>query len=272
MSRNIAFSVLILFCAIGCGHDAPLIDEPTAQLQIGLCLAPGALEQTNITRIELAVSTPDTDEPQLFLITSINQEERTASGLIRVPTSKSATFSARAFEGRCAVLSGLLENVEIASDGSAPIVITLAPIQAVVGIRSAQAQLSVGSRYELEVYVEDAPELFAFTCELEFNESLLEPLEIIPGDFFGDNVLFIQDSELPRREENRLAIGITLKGDAVGVCGSGVVFRVSFNARAAGVAAVTLLENITLINPDHEQIEDSTQIHLEPNSSVEIDQ
>jgi hypothetical protein len=210
-------------------------------------------------------------EPHKSSITDIDQAGRTASGLVRVPVASSVTFSARAFEGECPVLAGLLENVEITPDRSAPITITLTPVQIVVGVRAERDQLTVGSRYEVEVYIEDAPELVALTCELEFDESLLEPLEATPGDFFGEDVLFIEDSELLRREENRLSMGITLKGDAPGACGSGVVFSVAFRARNSGQAEVALLENVTLTAVGFEDIEDSSRISIESNSFVKIE-
>ena len=100
----------------------------------------------------------------------------------------------------------------------------------IISLRSQQEQLSVGSRYEVEVHIEDAPRLTAFTCELEFDENLLEPLEAVPGDFFGNDALFIEDSEFQRRERNLLSLGVALKGDNTGICGSDVVFRVVFQA------------------------------------------
>ena len=269
--RNIGFLIVLFLCVYGCGQDAPLVDDPTTPLNIGFSLAPGAPAQLNITLIELAVSTPDMIEPHISSITDIDQAGHTARGAIQAPVASSVTFSVRAFEGDCPALAGLLENVEITPDRSDPIDITLTPIQIIVGVRAEQDQLTVGSRYEVEVYIEDAPELVALTCELEFDESLLEPLEATPGDFFGEDVLFIEDSEFLRREENRLSIGITRKGGAPGVCGSGVVFNVAFSARNSGQAEVTLLDNVTLTTAGFEEIEDSSRISIESNSFVKIE-
>ena len=269
---RLLFLMIPLLCALGCGQDGSLIDSPTVQPKIEFYLAPGASTQFNITKIELTVSAPDIDEPLLFPITNINREERTARDTIEVPVGSDRTFRVRAFEENCPVLSGLLENVEVTQN--APIIITLAPIQIVIGIRSEQDQLNVGDTYVLEVYVEDAPKLFAFTCELEFDETLLEPPKIIPGDFFGakDDVLFLEDSQLPRRQENRLSLGITRKGAAAGVCGSGVVFRLTFGTIGKGDAAITLLRNnrLTLTTPAFEQIGDS-RIRIEASAHVRIE-
>ena len=270
--RNVGFLIVFLFSVHGCGQDAPSIDKPTALLGIGLRLAPEVPTQFNVTLIEIAISTPDMAEPEVTLIREedIDQGARAASIQLSVPVASSVTFSVRAFEGDCPVFGGILENENIDSARTAPINITLDVIDIVVGVRAEQDILSVGDRYELEVYVEDAPGLVSLTCELEFDEKLLEPLEAVPGDFFGSDVLFIEDSEFLRREENRLAIGITLKGDAPGVCGSGVAFRVVFRAVSSGQTAVTLLENVTLTTAGFEQIEDASRIRIESNAFVEI--
>lgn len=262
--RNIIILAIILLCVCGCGQDAPFMNEPTAQLEIGFQLAPEAPAQSDITRIEITISSPDIDVPQLFPIADINLAERTARGLIQVPVSENVDFSVRAFEGDCPALSGLRENVDIEPDRTAPVIIVLSPVQIIVGVRSVQDQLSVGSRYEVEVYVEDAPRVTAFTCELGFHEDLLEILSAVPGDFFGEDALFIEDSGFQRRLRNRLSLGIVLRGDNIGVCGSGVVFRVTFEATTSGNAEVAIMENLTLTTTDFGQIEDPTRISIGP--------
>lgn len=262
--RKIAFLTISLLCVYGCGQDSVLVGDSTAPLEIGFQLAPSAPAQSNITRVELTVSTPDIDEPLFFPIVNINQADRTASDLIRVPISESVTFSVRAFEGDCPALSGLVENVNITSDRTAPLIIRLSPMPIIISLRSQQEQLSVGSRYEVEVHIEDAPRLTAFTCELEFDENLLEPLEAVPGDFFGNDALFIEDSEFQRRSEGQISLGITLKGNNTGICGSGVVFRVAFQTASGGNAAVAVVDNVVLITSDFEQMEDSARIRIEP--------
>ena len=270
-SRNVIFLAILLLCFYGCGQDAPLTDKSTTQLAVGFSLAPGAPAQSDITRIDLTVSSPDLDGPQLFPITNIDQAGRTARGLIQLPVSEDVTFSARAFEGECPVLGGLLESIAINSDSTAPIVISLSALQIVIGVRSEQEQLSVGDSYVVEVYVEDAPRLTALTCELGVDEELLEPQEVLPGDFFGSDPLFIEDSELPRREQNRLSLGITLKGDDTGVCGSGVVFRITFEAVGSGTAEIAVLEDVTLMTSDFEPFDDSSRISIEPGLFIRIE-
>jgi hypothetical protein len=254
-------SLMILLWISGCGEDNGLTDNSAAPLKMEFRLAPGGTAQVNVTSIELTVSGPEIDEPLSYSITDINPAESTARGLISVPAGSGMTFSARAFEVGCPALSGIRENVEIISGENPPVSIDLGPIQINIGVRSEQAQVSAGANYVLEVYIEDAPSVFAFTCELEFNENLLTPLEIVPGDFFGeeDDILFLENSQLPRIQENRLVLGVTRKAGAPGVCGSGTAFRITFGTSGSGNATVQLLrnENLTLSTPAFERIEDS---------------
>lgn len=267
--------IIILFlCFYGCGQDASTVDDSNIPLRIEFRLAPGAAAQSNVTSIELTVSAPAISEPLIFQITDVNQEERSARELITLPAVNNMNFSVVAFEGDCRILSGLRENVSPAAGDS--VEISLSPIPIIIGVRVEQEQLNVGTPCRLEVYIEDAPPLFALTCELEFDPSLLQPQEIVPGDFFGSDVLYIEDSEFTRREENRLALGITRKSDAAagiaatGSCGSGVVFEVTFDTIGTGDAAITLLDNITLTTPDFEQIEGPSRIIIEADASVRI--
>ncbi len=255
-------SLMILLWISGCDEDNGLIDSSAAPLRMEFRMAPSASAQVNVTSIELTVSGPDIDVPRSYQITDINPAENTARGLIRVPVGSGMIFSARAFdELQCPTLSGIRENVEIIPGENPPVSIDLGPIQINIGVQSQQAQVSAGANYVLEVYIEDAPGLFAFTCELEFSENLLTPVEIVPGDFFGgeDDILFIEDSQLPRTQENRLVLGITRKAGAPGVCGSGTAFRITFGTSGSGNATVQLLrnENLTLSNPASERVEDS---------------
>jgi len=253
--------LMIMLWVSGCGENNGLIDNSAAPLTMEFRMAPSVSAQVSVTSVELTVSGPDMDEPRSYQITDINPAENTARGLISVPVGSGMTFSARAFEVECPALSGIRENVEIIPGENPPVSIDLGPIKINVGVRSEQAQVSAGTNYDLEVYIEDAPSLFAFTCELEFSENLLRPLEIVPGEFFGgvDDILFIEDSQLPRTQENRLVLGVTRKDGAPGVCGSGTVFRITFGTSVAGNATAQLLrnENLTLSTPAFERIEDS---------------
>lgn len=274
-SKNIIFLMVLILWALGCGQDNLVVDNSTAKINIAFQLAPGASMQSNINKIEVTVSAPDI-ESRSIEITGINKDTHSVIGSIMVPVGINRTFKAKALDADGSpVFSGLSENVEI-TDTNIPIIIpiqlTLAPI--IIGIQSQQKKLNLGDNYTVEMYFNDTPKLFAFTCELEFNEDLLEPVEIVSGDFFGvgDNVLFIEDSKLPGRQKNHLNMGITCKAGDAGVFGSGAAFKLTFKTIGKGDAVITLLRNNTLVlkTPAFETIE-SSRIIIEPNIPVKIE-
>jgi hypothetical protein len=229
-----------------------------------------------VSNIELTVSSPELDAPRVFKLEKIDTGGRSAKTSIKIPLVNSLNFSAKAFQGNCPKLSGKLENVKIAVDQTTPVVIKLDPIQIIIGVRSSQKKLTVGDTYTAEVFINDSPGIFAFTCELRFDENLLVPISFTPGDFFGekDNVLFIEESQLPRRQPGRITIGATLRGNTTGLCGSGTAFNLTFRAAGSGNATIGLMRNdmLKLITPypDFAKIEDS-RIIIENDISVTIE-
>lgn len=271
--KNIAFlTIFLLF--FGCGRDAQdayYTGSPTVPLKAEFYLSPDA---SNITNIQINVSSPDM-ETQSIEISDIDAEQRTARGTIQLPVGIKVSFYAKAFEGDCPVLKGSAEDIEVLPADNAPVIIQLGPVQFIISLRSNQTQMSIEDNYSLEVYLEDASRLAAFTCQLEFDEDLLKPLEIVPGEFFGkeSDFLFIEDSQLPGRQRDMVAMGITRKMGTGGVCGSGVLFRVTFQAISPGPATVKLLENemLKLKTETFGDIEDPSSIRVMPGIYVLIE-
>ncbi|MFC1715667.1 hypothetical protein ACFL6S_18515 [Candidatus Poribacteria bacterium] len=56
-----------------------------------------------------------------------------------------------------------------------------------------------------------------------------------------------------------------------GVCGSGVVFRATFRARASGNAQIAITESLTLKTSNFEEIEDPNRIDIAPGLFVVIE-
>jgi hypothetical protein len=274
--KHTIFLIIILLSIFGCGEDSLFTDELTVQPRIEFRLAPGnqrALEEYEITKIELTASAPDIDESLLFEITDINNEERSAVDSIDVPESSNMTFYATAFQGDKPILSSLEENVDITQEHT--IIIELSPIQPIViGMRPEQAQLNVGETHPLEIYIEHASKLSAFNCELEFDEDLLKPVEVIPGEFFGGegDILYIEDSQFPRRQKGRLSLGITRKAGTGGAFGSDSIFRITFMAVDTGDTTIRLLRNelLRLTTSTFEQIEDPSRVVVKAEVVVEI--
>jgi len=274
--RIIIFLTILTFCVFGCGQDDHIIGNSTARLNIEFHLAPGAAIP-NINRIDITVSAPDMDKPISFPPIErkdIDYEGKTAKSKANVPIGKDRRFYATAFdENNVAIFNGFT-NVDITPDKDTTVLIEFSQ-QIIIGIQPNQNQLKVGDEYTLDIHINDVLELFAFTCELEFDENLLTPVGATPGEFFGskDDILFIEDSTFPKRQQNHLSLMITRKAGAAGVLGSGVAFQVTFKAISKGSTSITLLRNsmLKLTSPDFKQIEDS-RIIIEPSVPVKIEQ
>ena len=267
---------IIIFCVPGCGSDTGLTDRPAgvSQIQFTIASSASAQERPNITRIELLVSAPDIEDPTPVPISNIDVEGRVAEDVISVPVGVDRTFSATAFDGECPVLKGESAGVEVAAENAIPVEIELRDIQIIVGIRSEADGFSVGDPVTISVYVADAPQLFGFTCELAFDPNVLVLQDVDAGDFFGNEAetLSLNDSQFPQRAPNRLTLGLTRRRGFPPVCNAGIVFQITFAARAVGETEVTLLrnDNLMLTTPSFQRIPDA-QIRLEPTVSVRIE-
>lgn len=272
-SKWLVYLILVIPFVAGCGHDEKYEDNSYANVKLQLQAAPGVLQQVSVTSIDIIITSPELTEPRIFKITDINPAENSARTSIRVPLVNSLNFSVKAFQGECPVLSGILENVQLTPNQTAPLVIRLSHVQIIIGVRSNQAQVNVGENYSAEVFIEDAPKIYSFTCELSFDENLLTPTNIIPGDFFGNDVVFLEESQLPRREPGKIAIGITLKGNATGICSSGTLFQLTFGTASPGDARINIIQNDKLILktpfPEFSPIEPS-RIVIREGTSVKI--
>ncbi|MBD3182132.1 hypothetical protein GF312_07565 [Candidatus Poribacteria bacterium] len=269
--RIVNFIIIIsIISTFGCGQDNHIQRNTEDQHSISFHLSPDTPAQNNVTEIELKITVSDA-EPEFLRITNVNPGQHTARTSISVPVESSITLSAIAFDGICPVLRGNLENLEVSPEQNSPITIVLNPVQAVIGIRSNQQQISPGENWDVEIYIEDAPKLLAVTMELQFNEQLLTPIESITGGGFGSDAIFLEDSGFNRREENILSLGLARPSGNAGVCGSGVLFRITFEALVSGNASVRILRNnmFTLTTPDFERI-DNSRIIIRPDISIEI--
>jgi len=274
MVRYLAFLALFVLC-LGCGEDEKALDDPYANLKFEFHTAP-LQQKLEITNIEIDITSSELEQPLNFTIKDIDSAARSARASIKIPVVSSLNLSAKAFKGKCPILKGKRENIVIKpSIQKTPLVIDLSPIQIYIGVRSAQEQINNGDTYTAELYINDAPGISALTCELLFNEDILVPVSSELGNFFEEknNVLFIEESQLPRRQKNRLTMGATLRGDAEGLCGSGTVFQITFRAVGNGNATINIVQNemlrILTPYPDFTKIEDS-RIVIEKGTSVII--
>jgi hypothetical protein len=251
---------IVVLMIAGCSYnDAE--NNGTANLTIGFQLAPNIAQQVNITKIELTITAPDITKPKVFQITNIDASNRTAIGEIKVPIGVGRTFHVKSYDGEYPILDGLLENVTITSEEITPLIINLTPIKAILSLNTDKDKLKVGDSLVVDFRIDDAPMVFGFTGELEFNESVLQPMEVTFGDFFGnkDDLLFMSDVQFDTRQMNRLNLGVTRKAGTLGVGNTGVIFRITFRAKAPGDASIKILRNnkLTLTDPEFKKLEDS---------------
>jgi hypothetical protein len=276
MKHAVPLLMLALF-ACGCGQDEAMIGKSETPVKIGFCLAPDALAQADITRIELRISISDSDEALHFRRIDIDPEERNARETVLLPIGESLTFSVRAFDMDHPVLSGLREKVVLGPDENEPVVINLSLIQTVIGVRiePEQNQVKPGDTFVAEIYVSDAYRLAVFTCELGFDRGLLELLRIEPGDLFGEkeDCLFLEANEYPESQENRIALAIARKAGTGGISGSGNALRLTFEAKSTGIAYLEIQDNdkLILMNDAFEEIKRTDQVKVEPGMSVRIE-
>jgi len=283
-SKYIAILLMPVLLICGCGQDTPLGDKSEIPATIGFCLAPNITLQASITKIEITVSAFDSGDLKFLpLIVSVEGKDSEAQLIetsILLPVEEALNISIKAFQSDCPVLSGFLENVVIGTDEYEPVInIELSPIQTVIDIRSEQDKVKLGETYVLEVYVEDASELIAFTCELEFDDSLLGYPEIERGELLKDRddlLPFWESSDFPRSEGNRIALAFTGKADTGrGICGSGGLFRFTFETQSTGIASIEILDTDVevwmLVNGAFEEIKDSDRVRLGRKVSVTIE-
>jgi hypothetical protein len=252
--------ILFIIAIAGCSYkDAENIG--TANLTIGFQLAPNIAQQANITKIELTITAFDITEPKVFQIMDIDASNRTAIGEIKVPIGIGRTFRVKAYDGEYPILDGSLENITITSEETTPLIINLTPIKAILSLVADRDKLKAGDIFAVYFHIDDAPLVFGFTCEIEFNESALQPMEVGLGDFFGDGgeLLFMSDAQLETRKMNRLSLGVTRKAGSKGVGNAGVIFKIPFRTKVPGDTSIKILRNnkLALIDPEFKKIEDS---------------
>jgi len=253
--KECAFIFATLFFAVfiwGCG-----IEDPLVSLRINLPFAPGVSLQ-NVTRVKITVTAEDF-EP-------ITQEFEVSPGGetieigVSIPLGIERYFSAEAFDGDVLVYSG--EQLADVLEEQPVITILLDPMTVTMKLIPDKKQVRVGETFFIDVVIKNAVELFAMTCELEFDENLLKPVKVEAGGLFGSNPLFLEDSHNQQRPPNRLSIGISLKSPEQGVTASGVAARITFEAKEPANTLIRIAsdETLSLQKSDGEPVSDFQQM------------
>ena len=235
--RTLGIIAILIVLISGCGHDNNTLSQNQAYPNIQLLFAPALGQQVEITRVVVLVTAPDI-EPMEF---ELEVEGRKASGTIAVPSGAERTFKLEAYSADDVEYEAekTVEVLEPGSDFS--LELRLERVKFTIGIAPSEINTSEGDTFEARIMVEHLKGLFGFTFELEYDENLLEPVEVEKGEFLDDDVLF-----LSQIEPGRLSVGATRKAGAGEANGSGVIARIYFRAIAPGEMELKFARNDTL--------------------------
>lgn len=221
----------------GCEHDHETFPSNYAYPKLQLVFSPALGQQVEITRVVLSVTAPDIEPIEAELAV----DGQRATGAIAVPTGEKRTFTIRAYAGEEVEYEAekMVALLETGPDFS--LELHLERVKLTLKMQPAEITTLEGDTFETEITVEHAKDLFGCTFELTYDGRLLTPVEVVQGDLFGDETLFLYQVE-----PNRISIGITRRAGAGSVNGSGVISRVSFQALAPGETEVKIVHNDTL--------------------------
>ena len=242
------FSTIIL----GCGVEDSLVSP-----RINLFFAPGASSQ-NVTRVKITITARDFEPiTQEFEVAS---DQNKIEGSVLIPPGENRYFSVEAFNGDVLVFSG--ERLVDVLEEQPVITILLDPMTVIMKLITDKKQVKVGDTFVIDLMIKNAVELFALTCELEFDENLLKPVKVESGSLFGTDVLFLADLNYQQRPPNRLSIGITLKTPQKGVTASGMAARITFETKKTGNARILVVfdKTLSLQKSDGEPVSDFQQM------------
>ena len=245
--------MLISVLLAACGHENPASQqEPKAKAraEIRILLAPSTMNRLaarstavqDIARVTITVSATDMDT----ITEDLAIEGRKASGALEVPVGIDRIFTVDAYEGNALRYKGS-ETIDIPAGDPVSLNIYLEPATLAIIVKSASESVSPGDRFTAEVRVYNAYQLYAATFVLRYDASLLRIAEAEAGDLLGDDVLFFQ-----RVDDGAMSIDATLKGNASGIDGSGVIAVISFEALAIGTARIEFStdQRLSLTGPD----------------------
>ena len=250
--------MLISVLLAACGHENPASQqEPKAKAraEIRILLAPSAMNRLaarstavqDIARVTITVSATDMDT----ITEDLAIEGRKASGALEVPVGIDRIFTVDAYEGNALRYKGS-ETIDIPAGDPISLDIDLEPATLAIIVKSASESVSPGDRFTAEVRVYNAYQLYAATFVLRYDASLLRIAEAEAGDLLGDDVLFFQRVVPAYAGIGAVSIGATLKGNASGIDGSGVIAVISFEALAGGTAKIEFStdQRLSLTSPD----------------------
>jgi len=104
-----------------------------------------------------------------------------------------------------------------------------------------------GSSFDVKVRIDEVDDLFALQLDFAFGPALLKALSVSEGAFLsGGGTTFAELGTIDNPSGTISGLANTLIGDLPGVTGAGVLFIIRLQARDAGVAALSVVNEILL--------------------------
>ena len=242
----------VIYLLSGCSAEPDRVDVTMTQ-RLQLVFAPGIQSPLNITRVRVIIDGSQREAPpQEFDVES----GATGVNLDLIIPSDAKRIRIEAFEpgNPNPVFAG--ESPVRLTGGSSVISARLDPTTTLVKFKSSKSEIHVGEIFNLDIEGKQLVNLFAITFEIAFDETLLEVIDVRPGDFWEGETLLIDDHDFAGRTPGRLNIGMTRAGVSEGLSESGIIAVARFRANQTGEARIRLLNNrnLSLQQPDGDPV------------------
>jgi hypothetical protein len=216
-------------------------DVEHAYPQIDIRLSPSASQQAlNVTKIKIIIvgESPETIE------FPVNPGERQLDVSIVVPID-ATSIRVEAYEPeendqeRLALQGGAdLTGLDKAAQN---LTILLDPVTAHIKLRASRTELGVDELLSVEVFVAEVSKLHTMSFEIEYDDDLLEPLDVSQGQLFGENSQVFHDIGLRNSLPGRISIALFPNDRNAEITDSGVAAVIAFQTKAVGLANVRIL-------------------------------
>ncbi len=123
---------------------------------------------------------------------------------------------------------------------------TVATAGPTIVLQPSSDQIDLGSEFTLQVNIREVTSLFAASFEVQYDNTLLEFVDVSAGDFLGDDVVFFSIEG-----DGSVSIAITKKAGSDSVDGAGMLAEVKFKSIRAGAVTISVrTDTLTLQQPD----------------------
>ena len=123
---------------------------------------------------------------------------------------------------------------------------TVASAGPTIVLQPSSEQIELGSEFTLQVNIREVASLFAASFEVQYDNTLLEFVDVSAGDFLGDDVVFFSMEGV-----GFVSIAIAKKAGSDSVNGAGMLAEVKFKGIGEGAVTISVkTDTLTLQQPD----------------------